>query len=130
GCKCECLTIRAPRWLNLCFAVVRQSCHAVGCNFIQVQITDAACESRKGNGASIGTPRWICHGTNTFDTQPLLHTPSARVQDVEFLVSLRKHNDSDALAIRRPATCRVDETQRVEVRVACNVRELANDPAC
>ena len=77
----------------------------------------------------VGRPRHVTHRADARQLDAPLDVRRLRVQDRDLVRALGVHDERELAAVRRPIAGRVDEADRVEVRVARRTAELLDDLA-
>ena len=123
------LAVGRPRRLDVGVAVVRQLADRLGLEVEQVQIADAAGLTGERERRAVRRPRHVTHRADARQLDAPLDVRRLRVEDRDLVRALGVHDERELAAVRRPVAGRVDEADRVEVRIARRTAELLDDLA-
>ena len=117
--------IRRPGRVEIGKRIGRERTNRRGLEVDHVEIAEAVVKNRKRDPLAVGRPRRAEHLIHVSNGQLALHAAGCGVEDRQHGRAARKRGHHQALAVRRPRACRLDELQALEMRIAFGFDDLA-----
>ena len=121
--------VRGPGGLQIGVLVVGVLAQGARRDIPGIDVTYAPVEPRERDVLPVRRPCGTRNGPDAIELDFLLDVSALHVHDRQLVVSVGEHREHELRTVRRPVPGRVDEAQRVEVRIGIGADQLFLDLA-
>jgi len=119
--------VGGPGRLQVGVAVVGDPPRLAALDVDEVEVAQPAAVRGDGDRAPVRGPRGAADRFPRVEADPFAHLPLVHVEDGEDVVPFARHDVRQAAAVGRPGPRRVEEAERVEVRIGVGAGQFPED---
>ncbi len=122
-------SVRRPGGLKVGVFVVCVLSERASEDIPSIDVAHSPSEPGKSYELTVRGPGRTGNGPDTLERDFLGDVPALHIHDRQLVVSIGEHREDELGAVRRPVSRRVDEPQRIEMRVGVGADQLLQDLA-